>query len=316
LRTESLIRAGASEEPGIRGPLQEWLDLNASLATDPSGAQGLISPFPPPGLMMNTTGLERPEDFAAHGIHIAQKLADISPTPLRDFTSFLDFGVGVGRLARMFKGFAGRYVGVDVDGDNIEWISKNLPHVEAVKTRPREPLPFANAAFDAIAAVSVFTHMTEADHIFYLRELKRVARPGASLFITVHGDRALRRTESEQAIFTLLNISAASVADARKSFDEGVGFDFTLQNGHLTSVTAPENPKRGFLNKLFGLRNDTQGITSEKKLDENFDYQYGITFIDANYIRNIWAEYFDVVSVTSGAIHDFQDLVLLRRHLG
>lgn len=33
----------------------------------------------------------------------------------------------------------------------------------------------------------------------------------------------------------------------------------------------------------------------------------------ADYINKIWSEYFDVIDVRQGAIHDFQDIVTLRR---
>ena len=51
--------------------------------------------------------------FAQHGRDIYAALDAASPKPLRSFASVPDFGVGSGRLARLFTGFDGRYVGVD-----------------------------------------------------------------------------------------------------------------------------------------------------------------------------------------------------------
>jgi hypothetical protein len=43
------------------------------------------------------------------------------------------------------------------------------------------------------------------------------------------------------------------------------------------------------------------------------DYEYGITFIPSSYVRAVWGEYFDVMGVVSGAIHDWQDIVVCRK---
>ena len=112
-------------------------------------ARDLVAPFPPPALMNRTSGLDNDQHFAAHGGAILGALAAVSPKPLSDYRDLLDFGIGAGRMARMFKGFQGRYVGADIDADNVAWIAGNLPWVQAVKTEPGRMLPFADADFDA-----------------------------------------------------------------------------------------------------------------------------------------------------------------------
>jgi hypothetical protein len=49
--------------------------------------------------LTETTGLERVEDIAAEGNDIVWSFADATNRPL----SWLDFGVGVRRLAQIFK---------------------------------------------------------------------------------------------------------------------------------------------------------------------------------------------------------------------
>ncbi len=181
---------------GIKGDLEAWLHLNEIDAFRSVVARDGIAPFPPPNLMHRTSGLRVDSDFAAHGVAILRGIAACSPEPLGDYRNVLDFGVGVGRLARMFKGFDGRYTGVDIDGLNVDWVKENLSWVDAYKTEPRQPLPFPDSTFDSVFSISVFTHMNEPDHIFYLNELRRVTVPGARLFVTVSGDRALQRAES------------------------------------------------------------------------------------------------------------------------
>jgi SAM-dependent methyltransferase len=294
-------------EKGLGGSFEDWLRLNSASGTGET--QRLIAAFPPAALMKNTTGLERDEDFAAHGVHIAQALASVSPKPLRDFQVFLDFGVGVGRLARLFKGFEGRYVGVDIDADNIAWVSRNYPHVEAVQTEPGAPLPFRSRLFDGIAAISVFSHLNEADHSFYLEELRRVSRPGAAAFVTVHGERALQRAEAERTIFDLLQIPDESLRKIRADFESRIGYSFILQNGHLTSArpTAPEPAT--LVDRWKRLRWRRSNAAVKKAAF----YEYGITFIDAPYIKRNWSHFFDIIEIIPGVIHDFQDIVVMKR---
>lgn len=265
---------------GIHGSLPEWLEFNRTGAFLNPQNLDLVAPFPPAARMQITTGLTDPKDFASHGYDVLKALSDACPVAITSFTDVLDFGVGAGRLARMFKGFKGRYSGVDVDRKNIAWIKSALPYVEAHHTRPKKPWPFEAQRFDLIISVSVFSHMNEKDHLLYLREIRRVAKPGATIMLTTHGERALYRSETDSNVLKMMQISPRSVRQARATFQSG-GFHFVRQ-------------WRGHLNSLF--------------------YAYGITFISEAYIRREWARDFDVVAVHPAAIHDFQDIVVLRAH--
>lgn len=262
---------------GINGDLQDWLAFNLTGAFALPDGLKHVAPFPPAELMQNTTGLTSNSDFASHGCDILKALSSASDKPLREFDAVLDFGVGVGRLARMFKGFRGRYAGVDVDRRHVEWVASALKYVDAYATEPGYTLPFRGACFDCVISVSVFTHMNERDQRFYLGELARVANSGATLLLTVHGERALIRAETEPQIFEMLWVPAESIPQTRAAFSTS-GFNFILQQGHLTSSR----------------------------------YEYGITFISEEYIKRVWSDYFDIVRLCPGAIHDFQDVVVLR----
>lgn len=259
---------------GIAGDFEAWLALNRA----ENSPEGAVAPFPPPELMHNTTGLTAPRDFASHGVDFMRALQALSPVPLAGFRSVLDFGVGVGRLARMFHGFSGRYVGMDVDARHLAWVGQNLAHVEPVLSVPRKPLPVADGSFDAVVSISVFSHLSEKDHLFYLSELRRVCAPGALLFLSIHGDRAFARACGEQHILEMLAIPGPQLDAARPVMEAGRGYVFVRQDGHLTS------------------RN----------------YDYGISFISADYVRAEWCRGFEVVAIGAGALHDFQDVVVLR----
>jgi SAM-dependent methyltransferase len=264
---------------GIRGSLEPWLRLNEFTAFESVRAMDLVAPFPPAALMHRTSNTDNDQRFAAVGVAILRALAAASRKPLSEYRDLLDFGVGAGRLARMFKGFQGRYAGADIDADNVTWIAGNLPWVQAVKTEPGRMLPFADADFDAVVGISVFTHMNERNQFFYLDELQRVTSAGAMLFLTVSGARVLERAETEPNIAKMLAMPEGGLVTARAAFDAGPGFCFLLQHGHLTSR----------------------------------EYEYGVTFISEAYITRKWSRYFEVQAIARGAIHDFQDIVVLRR---
>lgn len=263
---------------GLSQPFEDWLELNRSCTSQNDVLEGKIAPFPPSELMRNVSGLTKPADFASHGVDILRALTQASPTLFTEYKDILDFGCGCGRLARMFKGFRHRYVGCDVDRRHVEWTNQNLDFVTAVHTQPRAALPFQAGEFDCVISVSVFSHITEEDHLTYLRELHRVTMPGARLFITVHGQRAVYRAQNEQMIFDMLCVPSGGVERAVIELSAG-GYYFIEQNGHLTSE----------------------------------QYRYGITFISDTYIRKNWSTLFSVEKIVCGGIHDFQDIVVLRR---
>jgi SAM-dependent methyltransferase len=264
---------------GIKGDLEAWLHLNEVDAFKSAVARDGVAPFPPPALMHRTSALVDETDFAAHGGAILRALALNSAEPIASYRNVLDFGIGVGRLARMFKGFNGRYVGVDIDRLHINWVTQNLPWVDALQTKPGSSLPLQDSTFDAVFSISIFTHMNERDHLYYLKELRRVTSPGARLFISVSGERALQRAESETRVFEMLAMPTEGLDMVRAALRGGSGFCFLSQNGHLTTNA----------------------------------YDYGIAFISKTYIMQRWSEHFDVEKIAVGAIHDFQDIVVLRR---
>jgi len=263
---------------GMQMPLDEWLLLNQKVFERPELME-YVAPFPPPHLMQNVSGLTSNADFASHGVAIYKAVQDASPRRLSEYKSILDFGCGCGRLGRMFKGHPGKITGCDVDARHVEWVNESLSYMSAVNTKPNAPLPFPDASFDAVISISVFTHLNESSQRLYLEELSRVSASGSYLLLTNHGERAMERALSEERIFTMLAIPAEGLQEAAQGMREG-RHNFIIQpTGHLTTD----------------------------------DYQYGITFIPASYIRRVWAEYFDVVEIVSGAIHDFQDIVVCRK---
>jgi SAM-dependent methyltransferase len=104
------------------------------------------------------------------------------------FTDVLDFGCGIGRILVPFHKHLpqARFFGTDADAGLIRWSRKHIPEAEFNLNDFEPPLPYADASFDLIYGLSVFTHLDERLQFLWLAELRRVARPGAILILTVH----------------------------------------------------------------------------------------------------------------------------------
>lgn len=88
----------------------------------------------------------------------------------------LDLGCGKGRFAARLAEAGARVIGLDISSAMLEQ-AVGLARVRASARR----LPFADASFDAVAAVEVFEHLP--DLTATLDELARVLRPGGTLAI-------------------------------------------------------------------------------------------------------------------------------------
>lgn len=281
-------------ELGCRLPREDWVWLNRKGIFDDPTLRQYVSPFPPDYLMRNVSGLEKEPDFASHGADFFIALSEASAKPLSDYQAILDFGCGCGRLARMFKGHPNNISGCDIDSRHIDWVEGNLEYVKAKLTSVHPPLPYSNDEFDAVFSISVFTHLNETSQDEFLCELSRISKKGANLFLTVHGKVALNRAIKEKSIREMIVVDDLLFEQAQKSFSRNE-HAFIVQQGHLTTQRR----------KLLSLKN----FFRREIIDE--PYEYGITFVSEEYVRSHWSRWFDVLDYRHGAIHQFQDIVVL-----
>lgn len=87
----------------------------------------------------------------------------------------------------------------------------------------------------------------------------------------------MKRAIREKQIREMLAIDEAPFQIAKSALRDG-RHAFILQHGHLT----------------------------------NDGFEYGISFIPRRYIESHWTRWFEIVDFRAGAIHDFQDVVVLR----
>jgi SAM-dependent methyltransferase len=155
---------------------------------------GLI--LPPPRHLQERVGGPN-VNFIAHGYslrdELCQHLTEVTGKRLTDFTTVLDFGCGCGRVTRPVRWMLGPSAnldGIDIDPEAIAWASENYKGIAEFRVGPAmPPTPFADATFDFIYGISVFSHLPEDMQFAWLAELRRIAKPGAYLALSTHGEK-------------------------------------------------------------------------------------------------------------------------------
>ena len=128
-------------------------------------------------------------DFYQHVKHSMLQLGH----SLNTRSAVLDFGSGWGRLTRIFWNDIDEdcLYGVDVDAEIVSLCEMLGVPGQFQTIEPRGQLPYEDATFDLIVSYSVFTHLPEVIASDWMRELSRVAKPGAILAFTVQPKRFL-----------------------------------------------------------------------------------------------------------------------------
>ena len=161
-----------------------------ALKHDPqvAGPDGLA--LPPAELMVRVTGVASPEHFLAGGAlgrDVITAVLARNGVTMAQLGAVLDFGVGCGRVARHWAELPAEVHGCDYNPVLVEWCRRNLGHVRAAVNRLQPPLPYDDARFDLVYALSIFTHLTEPQQRAWIAELRRVTRPGGHVLFTTHG---------------------------------------------------------------------------------------------------------------------------------
>jgi SAM-dependent methyltransferase len=101
--------------------------------------------------------------------------------------SILDFGCGSGRVIRYWSKLSAAVHGTDYNPELVRWCQRHLPFATFQVNQTMPPLGYPNDTFDLVYALSVFTHLDEVGQLSWIRELRRIARPGGYVLITTHG---------------------------------------------------------------------------------------------------------------------------------
>lgn len=147
--------------------------------------------LPPDFYLYETFNLNY-DKFYTNGKPTAEWLVNhISKFKEFDNLSILDWGCGTGRIVRHLPSVisnSNSIFGTDYNKKYVKWCSENLKGIEFKLNYLKPPLDFKTNTMDVIYGISIFTHLSEALHFSWMKELTRVLKNEGILFLTTHGD--------------------------------------------------------------------------------------------------------------------------------
>lgn len=157
--------------------------------------------------------------FAASGVNTAYRIDSIVSRhfgkSISEYAKIHDWGIGSGRVALPIKRMIApksHLSGSDVDAFNIEFGTGHYPDIEFVASPFYPPLPYKDGTFDLIYGISVITHLTEGAQFAWLKELRRLVKPGAPVILTVHGEYGIINAAMHDP-FVLTSAASRGISD-------------------------------------------------------------------------------------------------------
>jgi ubiquinone/menaquinone biosynthesis C-methylase UbiE len=98
----------------------------------------------------------------------------------------LELGCGIGRIGKELAADCKQWIGVDISENMINGAQQRLQSLENVSfhTLPSNNLSvLEDASIDKAYSIAVFCHLDKEDLFNYLRELRRVVKPGGTIFV-------------------------------------------------------------------------------------------------------------------------------------
>lgn len=155
----------------------------------------------------------------------AANYSQISGQSLSD-TKILDFGCGYGRFLRLFSIYSDQVFGVDAWEASLAH-SREAGFADRVAQSDAVPTELPFSGFEFLFAFSIFTHLSKEATISALKALRKSARDGAVLVITI---RPVEFWEVAARGQTHLNAALVDAGKLAKEHREK-GFSYFVQ-GH------------------------------------------------------------------------------------
>ena len=161
--------------------------------------------FPPNYMMFESFQLDYEKYYFGGETTAKYIINNIAKHTSLENKKILDWGCGPARVIRHLPSLlpeSTAVYGTDYNKDTIAWCKKHIEKISFENNEINPPLVFASDFFDVIYGISIFTHLSEENHYAWLEELLRVAKSGAVLLFTTHGEAFKPiMTEAEKEAF-------------------------------------------------------------------------------------------------------------------
>jgi SAM-dependent methyltransferase len=183
----------------LRG-YESYLSVRGARDEAPGEHDGL--PVPPAKLRVLIAGDSDLERFLVSGERENRMVRDAvarAGRPVAEMNAILDWGCGCARVTRWWADLDVAVTACDYNAELVGWVDANLPFVTARRNALEPPLPVPDAGQDLVYAFSVLTHLPDELALAWMREIRRVLRPGGLFFFTTHGEACRDRVTPDEA---------------------------------------------------------------------------------------------------------------------
>ena len=251
------------------GRFLEWDTYRLPATTDREGYHG-----------------ERHYDWWLSGLKdflLIQKKLEEHGAPLTSGDSIFELGCASGRVLRHFSIQRQDLDcwGADIKLRHIEWMRLFLPaNLKIIHNTILPHLPIEDNSLSLVSAFSVFTHIDDLE-LAWLAEVKRILKPGAFFYVTIHSERTWKMMKPGIPIYDALMHMRAHIPDYQVS--------------------------ESFLN---------DPMPREKTVfywDNARNYNCNV-FHHTDYVAREWGRFLDIEEIIPCG-SDYQDVVLLRKKM-
>ncbi len=113
-------------------------------------------------------------------LHIAESIRQFMNE--RKLKSLLDVGCGTGRMVKYFNDKNFKALGCDIYDDALK-TARRINNKKSIIKAPATKLPFKRSSFDMLTAISLIEHLTPREAEKFIKEAKRVLKPGGFIFL-------------------------------------------------------------------------------------------------------------------------------------